>query len=61
VYAMSGNTSGYPASYTWAHSSSLNDVLSGSNGTCSTAIWCKAGTGWDGPTGLGTPRGTGGF
>lgn len=61
VYAMSGNTSGYPASYTWAHSSSLNDVLSGSNGTCSTTIWCKAATGWDGPTGLGTPRGTGGF
>jgi subtilase family serine protease len=61
VYAMSGNTSGYPATYTWAHSSSLNDVLSGSNGTCSTAVWCNAGTGWDGPTGLGTPRGTGGF
>ncbi|SDP03140.1 hypothetical protein SAMN04515671_2731 [Nakamurella panacisegetis] len=61
VYALSGNTSGYPASYTWAHSSSLNDVTSGSNGTCSTAIWCTAGTGWDGPTGLGTPIGTTAF
>ncbi|GIH16872.1 hypothetical protein [Rugosimonospora africana] len=23
--------------------------------------WCTARTGWDGPTGLGTPNGTGGF
>jgi hypothetical protein len=61
VYAMSGNTAGYPASYTWAHASSLNDVTSGSNGTCPTAVWCTAGTGWDGPTGLGTPNGTSAF
>jgi subtilase family serine protease len=61
VYAMGGNLSGYPASYTWAHASSLNDVTSGSNGSCSTAVWCTAGTGWDGPTGLGTPNGTGAF
>lgn len=61
VYALSGNTSGYPASYTWAHAGSLNDVTSGSNGTCPTAVWCLAGTGWDGPTGLGTPQGTSAF
>ncbi|MGZ4599966.1 MAG: S53 family peptidase [Oryzihumus sp.] len=61
VYALSGNTSGYPASYTWAHTSGLNDVTSGSNGTCTTTVWCHAGTGWDGPTGLGTPNGTSAF
>lgn len=61
VYTLSGNTSGYPASYTWAHSSGLNDVTSGSNGTCPTSVWCTAGTGWDGPTGLGTPKGAGSF
>jgi subtilase family serine protease len=61
VYALGGNTSGYPASYTWAHASSLHDVTSGTNGTCTTAVWCKAGTGWDGPTGLGTPNGVGAF
>ena len=61
VYTLSGNTSGYPGSYTWAHSSSLFDVTSGSNGSCSPSIWCHAGTGWDGPTGLGTPNGTGAF
>ena len=61
VYALSGNTAGYPASYTWSHAGGLNDVTTGSNGTCSTAVWCHAGTGWDGPTGLGTPNGTTAF
>jgi subtilase family serine protease len=61
VYTESGNVSGYPASYTWAHTSGLNDVTSGSNGSCSPAVWCHAGTGWDGPTGLGTPNGTSSF
>jgi len=61
VYALSGNTSGYPASYTWGSAAGLNDVTSGSNGTCPTAVWCTAGAGWDGPTGLGTPNGTSAF
>jgi subtilase family serine protease len=61
VYAMSGNTTGYPASYTWAHASGLFDVTSGSNGHCRTKVWCNSTTGWDGPTGLGTPNGTGSF
>lgn len=61
VYALSGNTSGYPASYTWAHASSLNDVTSGSNGSCPTTVWCNSRAGWDGPTGLGTPIGTTAF
>ena len=61
VYAMGGNLSGYPASYTWGHAASLNDVTSGSNGSCTTTVWCHAGTGWDGPTGLGTPNGVTAF
>jgi len=61
VYALSGNTAGYPAAYTWTQTSALNDVITGSNGTCPTAIWCTATNGWDGPTGLGTPNGTTGF
>jgi hypothetical protein len=42
-------------------------VTSGSNGNCSkrrntsTKYFCTAGPGYDGPTGLGTPNGTGGF
>ena len=44
-----------------AHTAGLNDVTSGTNGTCAPAIWCTAGAGWDGPTGLGTPNGTSAF
>jgi hypothetical protein len=58
---MGGNLTGYPASYTYAHTASLHDVTSGSNGTCSTTQWCNARSGWDGPTGLGTPNGTSAF
>ena len=61
VYALGGNLAGYPASYTWGHASGLFDVTSGSNGNCPTAVWCHAGVGWDGPTGLGTPNGTAAF
>jgi subtilase family serine protease len=66
VYAMAGGTS---PQLPWTHASSLNDVTSGNNGRCttgrkgnsSTAYLCTAGVGYDGPTGLGTPNGTGAF
>lgn len=66
VYALNGNTGSaatgtYANSLPYGHSSSFFDVTSGNNGTCPTSQWCTAGTGWDGPTGLGTPNGTGGF
>ncbi|MGT2462479.1 S53 family peptidase [Sinomonas atrocyanea] len=66
VYALSGTTGSaatgtYANSIPYGHSSSLFDVTSGSNGTCPTSQWCTAGAGWDGPTGLGTPNGVGGF
>ncbi|MFJ8310405.1 MULTISPECIES: putative Ig domain-containing protein [unclassified Streptomyces] len=63
VYALAGtpaaNTN--PASYPYAHASSLNDVTSGANGSCSPSYLCTAGPGYDGPTGLGTPNGTAAF
>jgi subtilase family serine protease len=62
VYALAGNTASISSgSYPYAHTSALNDVTSGSNGTCSPSYLCTAGTGYDGPTGLGTPNGTGAF
>ncbi|MEV6416111.1 hypothetical protein [Kribbella sp. NPDC051718] len=61
VYALSGNTAGYANALPYAHSSSLFDVTSGSNGSCPTTQWCNARTGWDGPTGLGTPNGAAAF
>jgi subtilase family serine protease len=61
VFALAGNTASIDNNYPYTHSSALNDVTSGSNGSCSTKQWCNARTGWDGPTGLGTPNGTGAF
>jgi hypothetical protein len=63
VYAM-GTAVGsvaYPAAKTWGNPAGLNDVTTGTNGTCATPVWCTSGTGWDGPTGLGTPKGTSAF
>ena len=59
VYALAGNVAA--PSYPYGHTSSLHDVTSGSNGSCSVAYLCTAGTGFDGPTGVGTPNGTGAF
>ena len=61
VYALSGRNHGLPQQLPYPHASALFDVTSGSNGSCSPAAWCHAGAGWDGPTGLGTPNGTGAF
>ena len=62
VYALAGNAASVTAgSYPYSHTSSLFDVTSGSNGTCSPSYLCTAGAGYDGPTGLGTPNGTTGF
>ncbi|WP_030901965.1 S53 family peptidase [Streptomyces sp. NRRL F-5126] len=63
VYALAGapGSADTPASYPYAHTSALNDVTSGSNGSCSTSYLCTAGQGYDGPTGLGTPNGTAAF
>jgi Putative Ig domain len=62
VYALAGTpgSGDYPASYPYSHPGNLFDVTSGSNGSCG-APQCTAGTGWDGPTGLGTPNGVAAF
>jgi subtilase family serine protease len=62
VYALAGNTGSLGfGSYPYSHTAGLFDVTSGSNGSCSPPYLCTAQTGYDGPTGLGTPNGTGGF
>src|SRR5579883_3417139 len=52
-------------SYSYGHTSSLNDIVEGYNGTgvgCSFPSYlCTGVQGYDGPTGNGTPNGTGGF
>jgi len=65
VYALAGGlpekTSAASGLYGFlGNSTVLHDVTSGSNGTCST-IMCKGVVGYDGPTGVGTPKGIGAF
>jgi hypothetical protein len=67
VYALAGTPAPgtYPASYPYQSGSAagLNDVTSGSNGTCEPArqYLCNGEPGYDGPSGLGTPNGTAAF
>jgi N-acetylneuraminic acid mutarotase len=63
TYALAGTpvTGTYPSSYPYADTTALNDVTSGSNGSCNPSYLCTAGTGYDGPTGLGTPNGVTAF
>ncbi|WSR66530.1 putative Ig domain-containing protein [Streptomyces sp. NBC_01198] len=63
VYALAGTPAAgtTPASYPYAHTSALNDVTTGTNGSCGSSYLCTAKAGYDGPTGLGTPNGTAAF
>lgn len=58
VYGLAGVQN---LAFTYGHASSLRDVTSGSNGSCGGTLLCTGMTGYDGPTGLGTPVGTGAF
>jgi hypothetical protein len=60
VFALEGNTSADPPGSLYSHASDFNEVTSGSNGACGRPL-CTAGKGWNGPAGLGTPKGAGGF
>ncbi len=60
VYALSGNYN-LGTMYNTLLASSLHDVTVGSNGSCGGSYLCTAGLGYDGPTGMGTPKGFGAF
>jgi hypothetical protein len=60
VYALAEDAHHAPGgSYFYDHPDNVFDVTSGIDGTCSPAYLCGAGTGYDAPTGLGTPDLTG--
>lgn len=63
MFALAANESAttVPTSFLYKDAGGLNDVVSGSNGTCGGTYLCAAGPGYDGPTGLGTPNGTPAF
>lgn len=61
LYAMAGaTTKTSPASYPYAHRASFNDITENANGYCPTAL-CTGGVGWDGPSGVGSPKGLAGL
>jgi subtilase family serine protease len=60
IYGVNG-TAVLNGSDPYRHTSALNDVTSGSNGSCSPSYLCTAVAGYDGPTGLGTPNGVTAF
>ena len=45
--------------YPYTHLSSYYDITLGSTGSCAASYLCTAGTGYDGPTGVGSPHGAG--
>jgi hypothetical protein len=68
TYALAGTPGAgtYPNAYPYSHAAAsnataLNDVAGGANGTCTPAYLCAAESGYDGPTGLGTPNGIAAF
>jgi subtilase family serine protease len=60
IYGNNGGAVSY-GSNPYGDAAMLNDVVMGSNGSCTVAYFCSAGAGYDGPTGLGTPNGNSAF
>jgi len=58
IFAVTGHAGASPQ-LAYAHASAFHDLKSGSNGSCaaSAAYLCAAHSGYDGPTGLGSPDG----
>ncbi len=65
MVALAGNAGSLStAGYIYSHRAGLRDVIGGSNGdfqNCGRDYLCTALKGYDGPTGLGTPRGVSGL
>jgi subtilase family serine protease len=66
IIALAGNPAAFPdAAPLYSAAQGLNDVTTGTNATdpamCAGSYLCLAGTGYDGPTGNGTPAGLAAF
>ena len=63
VFGLAGNASKQDAGKKFwsmkkkARKKALNDITTGSDGSCGGSYLCTAGVGYDGPTGWGTPKG----
>ena len=54
MFAAAGHGDLQPG-FIYAHPEAFSDIVNGNNGNCANAL-CDAGSGWDGPTGLGSPN-----
>jgi len=54
IFAFIGTAAQGPG-FAYAHPKAFFDAKTGSNGSCAASYFCGAKTGYDGPTGLGTP------
>jgi len=54
AYALTGSAAS-AGGFAYSNPTWFNDVTSGTNGSCTFTYLCEAGTGFDGPTGMGTP------
>jgi hypothetical protein len=60
MIAAAGHTTAvHNAAGIYSHPSAVNDVVGGSNGFCGGDYLCTGKAGYDAPTGVGTPNGTG--
>jgi hypothetical protein len=61
MFALAGTPGNTPADDIYTHKTNFFDVTTGNDGSCSPAYLCTAETGYDGPTGIGTPDGIAGL
>ncbi len=61
MYALAGGAVNPSMPYAQYSALNFHDPVSGSNGSCGGTYLCTAGFAYDGPTGLGSPNGLGGF
>jgi subtilase family serine protease len=62
LYALAGNAASVQgAGAAYAHPGAFEPILTGSNGTCNPSYLCTAGSGYNGPGGVGSPDGIAGF
>ena len=61
MFALAGNAGANPAQDIYQHTGDFYDIASGLNGLCMPFYLCIADTGFDGPTGIGTPNGIAGL
>jgi Subtilase family len=61
MYAIGPDFGASAGDFTFANREKLHDITAGITGNCSVPFWCGAREGWDGPTGMGSPKGSDAF